>query len=924
MPKRIFLGWNRPFSESVVDWLANQVASDHSVSDYSHLLVLAPIRQAIPAVLEVLAARHQAFLPPRILTPQLLPGLDASAPNRVPDRRTMKLMWMEIMRADGVNFLSQLRPGTNTPPTTTWISSMAEEIMTLHEELTRQGWTIGEAAKQLSADGQRWAALAGLENKWEKRLASEGWTSPHHAWAALNPDSFSALGIDHVVIAGIPDLIPAARRVLETLAPSPVTILIHAPEDEADHFDSWGSPAPEHWTGPLSFPQLDEQLHLLRRDEDVIEQTEKLLRAHELPAACSIATPRDDLRTAISARLEEEEISHINRAGDSALKLPLTGFLFHLASVLQSPSRTSLMALLSHPWMAAPILKATGEDQLDPLLDKIDALLLNHPWQNVDDLEHISPTWKENREFAQLFYGALKEWLTPFHSVNGLSSLREFLADQPWREEIPEEDIPQVADVLEFWIDPRHGNTYSLLECLELCLSDLRHLRIFESSNDLAPHLHGWVDSSWSSSPHLIIAGLQEGSIPRPAFRHLFLTRSSAKELGFPSEASLHACDAFLLQSLIESRAGNGRIDLLVSRSDLKQNPLLPSRLLAIADSEVLSERITQLFTLPTPKESSEGGAPVRFQIPSPPASRDKGISVTAFKRYLESPFYYYLTDVLGWQTLDVRRYSMDPRDYGTLTHRAIELFLNETDGKPGTDVNVIEAGLLRHLDRVFHNLVGKSPHLGLEIQVDSIRSRLRAYAHTEADLRSEGWETIAVERKFHLALNDWTITGKIDRIDRHPDGRIRILDYKTSDQPDPPVKAHLKSLKSNTTCLDEAIFSWKGKDHCWINLQLPLYAASQMEEFSGAKAIETGYIQLAKAVEDTGLALWNDFDSELIDASLACAKSILNSIDAGKFESPAIFNAHQWDFWHRFMGPEAFESFDFQWSSPEPGGASG
>ena len=52
-----------------------------------------------------------------------------------------------------------------------------------------------------------------------------------------------------------------------------------------------------------------------------------------------------------------------------------------------------------------------------------------------------------------------------------------------------------------------------------------------------------------------------------------------------------------------------------------------------------------------------------------------------------------------------------------------------------------------------------------------------------------------------------FTITGRIDRVDRHADGRYRVIDYKTADTPVSPETSHRR-----------------GKQKQWIDLQLPLY----------------------------------------------------------------------------------------------------
>ena len=41
--------------------------------------------------------------------------------------------------------------------------------------------------------------------------------------------------------------------------------------------------------------------------------------------------------------------------------------------------------------------------------------------------------------------------------------------------------------------------------------------------------------------------------------------------------------------------------------------------------------------------------------------------------------------------------------------------------------------------------------------------------------------EVLAVEKRFRFELDTSTLTGYIDRIDRLPDGRLRLIDYKTS-----------------------------------------------------------------------------------------------------------------------------------------------
>ena len=73
-------------------------------------------------------------------------------------------------------------------------------------------------------------------------------------------------------------------------------------------------------------------------------------------------------------------------------------------------------------------------------------------------------------------------------------------------------------------------------------------------------------------------------------------------------------------------------------------------------------------------------------------------------------------------------------------------------------------------------------------IQIEQLRSRFRALARWQAQQSRDGWRVVraGVEAKLAAALDvdgePFTITGRIDRIDRHPEQGCRILDYKTAD----------------------------------------------------------------------------------------------------------------------------------------------
>jgi len=113
------------------------------------------------------------------------------------------------------------------------------------------------------------------------------------------------------------------------------------------------------------------------------------------------------------------------------------------------------------------------------------------------------------------------------------------------------------------------------------------------------------------------------------------------------------------------------------------------------------------------------------------------------------------------------------------------------------TDEKILREALLDRLEATVRARYGGLLTLTLVVQLESARQRLRKAAEVQARERAEGWVIERVEWKFPaapaLVFAGLAVRGKIDRIDRHEGtGAVRVLDYKTSDQPATPCDAPL------------------------------------------------------------------------------------------------------------------------------------
>jgi len=158
----------------------------------------------------------------------------------------------------------------------------------------------------------------------------------------------------------------------------------------------------------------------------------------------------------------------------------------------------------------------------------------------------------------------------------------------------------------------------------------------------------------------------------------------------------------------------------------------------------------------------------------------------------------------------------------------------------------------------------------------------------------------VEVEWKFSFPLGGLTISGKIDRIDRHVDGRVRVLDYKTGDTVVEPDEAHGRAVRPE----DDGRPEWmrwadaEGKIRVWKDLQLPMYRRAVAAAWGDAVAC--GYFNLPKAAGGTAVMMWAGFSRELQASAERCAEGVATAVVAGEFWPPREISGREAD-WDEF-----------------------
>jgi ATP-dependent helicase/nuclease subunit B len=402
--------------------------------------------------------------------------------------------------------------------------------------------------------------------------------------------------------------------------------------------------------------------------------------------------------------------------------------------------------------------------------------------------------------------------------------------------------------------------------------------------------VQGWLELFHEPGKHLIVCGMNEGLVPGRASTDAWLPEGTRRRLKLSHDAARHGRDAFLLTAMIEARRDGGRVDLLLAKTSSDGDILLPSRLLLATGEAELPARVKQLFREIEPPDSSLAWTLDEVWKWQPPViDKEPRVGVTAFSDYLACPFRFYLKHISGMSAPEPERVEWNQRDFGNVAHIIVERWALDEEAKDFFKADAIERWVHEELDRVIAERFGPKVPLAVRIQRESMRQRLSWFARVQAAERDNGWQIAEVETKFELEIEGVKVVGRVDRIERHDDGRRRVLDYKTGTTAGAVESSHRTNVIASTRFpahlenVPQILCTGAdGKLKRWKNLQVALYSAALGD------IDEIGYFQLGATEGDVKLSLWDGFSISDRDSALACARWVVGQVKNQVFWPPA------------------------------------
>ncbi len=881
-----FYGWDSASLPAAVDILTQNWTGNGPL-DLRNCWVVVPTRHAGRRLRSELAKRaatkDSAVLSGPIVTPEHLIPLPAGIAD---DSLILALLARRLLRHPPVALFPHAT--ANAPWDFSIALGVAAQLQDVRRQLNNADRSAADVLPLVPDDEQaRWQAIANLEDELGQELSQLGLQDPLQArrTAAHRPADLPPGA--RVIVLFVPDLPPLAARMLQSIsAHHPVELHVLAPASERDRFDAWGRPLPDRWeTEPL--PLDERHIHVYEQAPDETEALATLLiEAEKKDRALAVCTPDPENARALARRLQAENL-HLYLPNGVPLGATAPGRLLSAwLTFLRQRSCAATATFLRHPDAQDWLRHRLDLDDVRDLLSEFDQCQSTHLPAAFDDLVEFARGFtvlpRALDELAQHVNTPLASFLadiydcrssTPgirpdplfFEAANGLAALIQSVDESAHRLSLAAEDV------------------------LALLQAALPREQVFPRPDPAAPReTIGWLEVQWEDSATILLADMREGIVPETRVGDAFLPDSLRVRAGLPGNRDAFARDLFLTRALLAAHPSGG-VRFLYSRRAANQDPQLPSRLLLACPDTELPARVALLFERPAlrPARSAAAARPVLHVTPPicPPEKIPTRLRATDFSAYIACPFRFYLSRILNMQSEADNARELDPMGFGILAHDVLQYLeeLSATD-----DIQAIQNQLLEQLDRQAQTQFGAHPPLAVVVQLDSLRQRLRAAANVHAQSVRDGWRIVSAEETLKGELNGMRLSARIDRIERHvDDGRIRILDYKTSDAGDAPLKTH-----------------YQPRNKVWVDLQLPLYRYLYLQTNPDAE-VAVGYFTLPKAASDCRIAEL-DFqakDGDLYPSAIETAQTVIAAIRAGCFWPPAQARSDYDDFALLFAG---------------------
>ena len=554
----------------------------------------------------------------------------------------------------------------------------------------------------------------------------------------------------------------------------------------------------------LPEPQVLENIKLLEADTLLDEARaiaialRGVLEIAEKTAA--LVTPDRILARMVSAQLQRFGIVVDDSAGKPLnISAPACFLRLVVEMVASRAAPSALLAVLRHPLTAAGINPA----QCRTLSRELEIFLLRgirredglaglrkaaiaEEKTSTALVEFLAKLEGKSAEFSALFaphYNAtlqqlltahisFSEWLAGSDRQSGEQRLWAGEAGNALAEIIAQWNIQ--ADIL----PPIDTLTYPAL------FDTLLATETYHSQMGLHPRLHilSPMEARLQHYDMVILSSLNEGTWPKNSQPDPWMSRPQRAIFGLPSQERVIGQSAhdFVMQL-------SAKEVLLTRARKVEGTPTIPSRWWVRLQT-LLGGRAPEFFAAMNQEEyfvAAKNILEIPASLPAlvPPApipplsSRPRKLRVTAIDNWLRDPYSIYARYILNLRKLDEIDREPDAADFGNLVHKALEIFTNSSAHELPELLAAGRTAFADFLDRPavaclwWPRFVAMA---GWLINEEKIRRAEIEKIYSEINA---SWA-------FEVAGKPFTLSTRIDRLEKLKSGTTAIIDYKTGTVP--------------------------------------------------------------------------------------------------------------------------------------------
>ncbi len=836
--RRIFMGWDRPLLQSAIQACLKLYSSGHCW-DMEHVTVVLPSSIAARRLQQLMAItaheKELTFRPPKVMTFGDLPEELYKAKFPFASPLQQAFAWIDALRSMPADQLGPLLLQTPaTDQVQPWME-LASMLSSLHRELSSDLTMFSDVVRYIddSREAERWRVLAELQNRYLDRLTKQHlWDIQTARRFAIANDEVSLSEGRQIVMIGVVDLNRAQRYFVDMIGTS-VTALVGAPESWAEAFNNYGALRSEQWQDVcVDIPSgvlvsRSTTAEVAEAVASLVGQFSSGYSAQEI----SIGVPDPEVLPPLIERLDRSNVQTRLAAGATVGQTTALRVLRMAADFISSGRFDDFAALIRVPAVERLIQRngaipknylaqidayyqetLISSVRLPEFPERVEAKAFQQVLEAVD--QWLRPLMLERNE--------LQKWASAFRDVLGaiIGDLEVNLDEE--REANEYQAFELVANVLAQVEDlPEEISlVVTLTEAIGWIARELESERLSPMNNPHAVELLGWLELALDDAPVLLLTGVHDGTVPESVNGDAFLPNEIRKKLGLLDNDRRYARDCYLFHVMLHARE---HLRIFTNHYNSEGSPQTPSRLLLAVQPDQLAPRILSILkpqadTQQLPLRKNWQPIAGQSNLPIPLPNPAKGAELTSFTAtdltgYLYCPYRFYLNKVCRLRSVDDSIMELQANTFGDLIHNCVAE-LKGSSVQNSTSAEDIRRFLFQQLLKDANRLFGKVVAPAVRVQIEQARLRLAKFAELQAMRNQEGWVIHETEVDVTRAMNvtmqvDGTTVyfyGRIDRIDYHPKtGRYAIWDYKTSDTPKKPKKAHFDKDK-------------------WLNLQLPLY----------------------------------------------------------------------------------------------------